>query len=55
MAFKWTDNLTDRLVDLYQEREYLYDTTSDQYHNKDVREMGLKEISFQLSLTGKFT
>ena len=45
MAFKWTDVLVEKLIDLYEEREYLYDTTSILYYNKDARDAGITEIS----------
>lgn len=51
-SFVWTIELTDRLIELYEQRPCLYNTTIKDYFNRDIRSKALAEIVTDLGSTG---
>ena len=53
VSYDWSLDQVSQLIDLFEERDYLYVTTNKDYLNRDKRRKGLKEISDHLDIPGK--
>ena len=47
--FKWSDELIEKLVDLYEGRACFRDPAEKSYQKRDVKEKSLQEISEELN------
>ena len=52
MAFKWTNDKIEKLLDMYEEREHLYNTKHEKYYDRVWKEHGYNEIATALEVTG---
>lgn len=54
VKYVWDEDLEDRLIDLYEENEHLYNMRCAGYANRDKRKATMKRISLALDVPGKF-
>ena len=47
----WPDNTTMKLIEMWRERDVLYDTSHKHYRNKMKKEKALNQISTELNMT----
>ena len=50
--FYWSDDKLGTLIDMYQERIYLYNTKHKDYFNRDIRNKAFSEIAKEHGTTG---
>ena len=50
---RWTDEKTERLIMLLEERPCLYNTKLKEYFNRDKRKKALEDIATTLGVSGK--
>ena len=50
----WPDDETVRIIDMWRELEFLYNTSHKWYHRRDKKDAAMAHISKQLKLPGKY-
>ena len=53
MAVKWTSELVERLIALYEAYPVLYDVKEKDYHNRDKKAQVHEEIASDLQISGE--
>ena len=48
----WTQRMLERLVDLWEEHEFLYDKAHDNYHNTALKKKALEAMGCALDISG---
>ena len=52
-AFKWTEELVDELITLYERYPCLYNVKTKEYSNRDKRQQATHDISSTLGCSGE--
>ena len=50
---KWTQEKETELIELWKARSFLYDISSEKYHDRDSKEKALQEMASALDVSGE--
>jgi hypothetical protein len=54
MSFLWTEDVEYKMITMWQESPFLFDTSMQEYHDKILKHDRLKEIAKEIGCTGNY-
>ena len=48
------ENQTSKLIELYHERDHLWNISMKEYHDKNKRDLAFQDIAREVQISGKF-